>query len=748
MRSFSTLTKLSLCASLAIFTAACDSDKSTSKSTDSKTPESVETQVVKAPIVEAVKLRPVVEAKGEALVQNAYLRERLTNATFAYARVPNIWSFIGTPKGNVYDAALNSQPFVDAATGIKEGFAENVIPELPPEIHSLARLITASLNSPIEIAAIKASNPDVPVPNFLLSAGVKFDSQDQIQALLTELADASHKIDIIKPMSTAGYAEIDADGSLIQVIWDQSLSRLFILGGVDTQTGSLESLLKTLASNDTHQMLAVEKTIDESGQGLFAWVNPKSFSDISKAMGREQEYAAMAMSGLGSMKNIAVGMGTSQGINRLKFAIDMPVFGFRAYLPAIKTAPTFNLAGKTNLVAVMGIPDKRSILALEQLMTMAIPPKGQQEYLSVKQTFAEKMGFEIEDIFAMFGQDISLVSGEVGMHLAIRLNDKAMFKKMLDTSVKEFNLPYEERVINGHTYHHLQIPPMDMSEFDELLSQGGNDDELKILKRFMNAPGRLFWEQEGDYLIMASIPQILIDRHYVETTMPVNEWLENEQRISSEGSLFMLSVRNEGLAETMYRFQVELLGYLGDFVDRPVDLFSLPSPKEANLPKSGSAGIKITSSDRQIALELVYENNPFELLFTQSGYMAVAAVGVMSAVAIPAYQDYTFRVKCSEGVLAAKTLTLGLENFKRDHSRFPSAAEIDDLSLNKQSANYALSVEPDTGKIIVSFHSFTPGGSAKSLIMTPSDDEGTTDWACHSDIEDKHLPQDCRSSYY
>ncbi len=741
MHSYSTLAKLSLCASLTIFTAACESDKAPTKNTSS--PHTAES--VAAHIVETTDLRPLIKAKGEALVKDAYLRERLTESSFAYARVPNLWSFIGTPKDNAFNAAASSKPFVDATKSIKDGFTNNIIPELPPELHSFARLMTTSFTSPIELAVIKNSDPAVATPNILFSVGVNFESVESIQALFYQLSETSIPIEVTKAMSPEGYAEVTIEGMDAQVIWDKSLSRLFVLGGLSLQPNNLNELLATLEANKTHPMLAVEKTIDDSGQGFFAWVNPKEFSYLSKAMGMEQEFLALAMMGVGSMKNIAVGMGTSNGINRLKCVIDMPVFGFRGYLPTIKSAPTFNLAGKTDLVAVFGLPSKSDIISIEKLVMLGAPPQVVEGYNLGKKKFSETLGFEIEDIFDLFGQDVSLISGEAGLHFAIRLNNKTAFKQMLENSVKEFNLSYEQRVISGHTYHHLQIPSFDSSEFDELLGQPKNAAQLTLLKRVLSVPSHLYWEQEGDYLITANIPQILMDRHHVKPTRPVDQWLEKEQRIDSKGSLFMLTARNEGSAEFIYRLQLGLLSFLGDVVDRPIDLFELPSPREANLPRSGAAGVKITSSETQLAIELVYEHNPLELLFTQSGYMGFAALGTLSAIAIPAYQDYSVRAEMAATIFDAKTVTIALNQFKIEHSRYPNAVEIDQLQLNKLAPNYTVTVVADMGKVIVEFNNLPITGATNTLTMTPPNDDSSTKWKCQSGIINKYLPKECRN---
>ena len=135
------------------------------------------------------------------------------------------------------------------------------------------------------------------------------------------------------------------------------------------------------------------------------------------------------------MKNIALGSGTSGGINRLKYIAEMPVIGFRSYLPIIKTFPTFNVAGETKMIASFGIPSRASFSSIENTIALVTPPKDMDAYFKAKKSFKSALGFDVEDIFDFFGQDVSFVSDEAGSYMAIRLNDAEKFKSTLDSSV-------------------------------------------------------------------------------------------------------------------------------------------------------------------------------------------------------------------------------------------------------------------------------------------------------------------------
>jgi len=76
----------------------------------------------------------------------------------------------------------------------------------------------------------------------------------------------------------------------------------------------------------------------------------------------------------------------------------------------------------------------------------------------------------------------------------------------------------------------------------------------------------------------------------------------------------------------MYVVNLWLLTWLGDLVGRPVDLFAIPTPLELQLPEAGGYSLQIASSPDQLAIELVYESNPVELIMAMGGVQGVAAM--------------------------------------------------------------------------------------------------------------------------
>ena len=732
------VSRLSLCLCLALFAHHASADESEALA------DKLKAVAISAQSIESNKdsnLRPVVLETERKLVMSAYLRTRLPESAIAYARVPNIWSALGTASNDVLDSANGSQAFVNATRSIKEGFVETLIPEFPQGLRQLVELVLQHTNSPIEAVALKSAASGPLPANLLITTAADFESLDVLKEILTEIASRSPKITIQQALDEDGFSEIIVDDLKVQIVWSKTLSRLFFFIGQGATKESVISLATNLKLNESHTMLVAEKDIDDSEQGSFLWVDPPQLISIAKKIGfSSSDLSVLSTAGVNTMSSAAVGIGSHNGINHLKLAFDMQAMGLRALIPSIDTFPTFNLNGKTSLVATLGLPEKSHIMAYETMMSMG-SPDSMEDYNQFKKAFAETAGFKLEDIFDFFGQDVSIVVGESGTFVAMRLNDETAFKTVLEKSVKDFNLAYEQREISGHTYHHLQLPNISLDEavIANLTSSNGI-----VAKRLLSVPTHLYWEQEGEYLIIASLPQTLMDRHNVSPSVPANEWLKDTQRVVPDGALRMVSAVTEGFPASVYRTQLSMLSFFGDLTERPVDLFKLPTPREAKLPKQGTYGLKLTSSDTGLAIELSFEDNPFEL-FGGSTYLSTAVAGAAALIGISAQEEYEkqqVRQKVAVGFTAAKSVSDALDQYKTKYGNYPDQATIDLLDLERQEVTYTLSIEDTTGIVKIEYHINKYLGGDDQLILQPPSGE-SLEWTCESDIFSWYLPELC-----
>jgi len=129
--------------------------------------------------------------------------------------------------------------------------------------------------------------------------------------------------------------------------------------------------------------------------------------------------------------------------------------------------------------------------------------------------------------------------------------------------------------------------------------------------------------------------------------------------------------------------------------------------------------------------------------------IVVAIIGVLAAIAIPAYQDYTIRSQVAEGLNLAGGAKNAISTYVADHGRWPSDNSTAGVAADTDIVGtYVTKVTVTDGVIDVEY-----GGRAHADIngmaiqLSPTSSAGSVEWNCASaaaEIADKHLPSACR----
>ena len=127
--------------------------------------------------------------------------------------------------------------------------------------------------------------------------------------------------------------------------------------------------------------------------------------------------------------------------------------------------------------------------------------------------------------------------------------------------------------------------------------------------------------------------------------------------------------------------------------------------------------------------------------------IVVAIIGILAAVALPAYQDYTVRAKTSEVVLGASGGKTAIAEAYQSLGHMPEVAS---AGISAQVSPYVASVAytktSDTVGVITSTASAKESKIAGSTVVLTgtADTTGVVTWVCTGTILPKYMPANCR----
>lgn len=124
--------------------------------------------------------------------------------------------------------------------------------------------------------------------------------------------------------------------------------------------------------------------------------------------------------------------------------------------------------------------------------------------------------------------------------------------------------------------------------------------------------------------------------------------------------------------------------------------------------------------------------------------IVIAIIGILSAIAIPQYQNYVTRAKISEGLQLASAAKIAVADYAQSNPNFPDSnqqAGIPEVISSQYVASVTIGA---AGVITIIYLPAAGAGDNPTLTLTPSNSNGAIQWACSGTMANEYKPANCR----
>lgn len=668
---------------------------------------------------------------------SAWLRDYLPNETVAYLNVPTPWNYLFDAKADAMHAVQSLPEHQQLVAQIKQGAKDNYFQYIPTEYHDIMSLFFEHIKTSLEVAVINHS-PAALLPTVAVGTRLQNLSADELDRKLSQLLQAAQPGIELKREGSAPKWTMQVGQFPAFVQYEEAGGRLLIYGGMGAKESRLAELWDAPRTDQLVKIKALGNSADPSGLNLKAWVAVAKIYELGGAFVPPEQQQRIAELGLDQAEYVWMGFESTQGQSAMALHVLMPDVGWRLALPKATDWFDVELAGEPRSVLQLTLPTADQLeTAIEHFKWSEKLTEKDREELEFVTEFKERFGFEPLDLLRAYYQQIYWVKDQSGSWYAMKIKDRALHEKMEAKLYEFFDLQPEHTKLAGQSVWqvHFSIYQKLFESSDQL------PKDAEQISQMMNMfKDHAYWYEEDGVFYMSAVPQVLAEKQANKNPVKLSTWLANNQGSDWQSAILAYGKDIKHMPQDLYHFYLLMLQGLGDLAQVNVDLYSLPTASELNLPDSGRINLMLSSDAEKVSVKFGYEYSFAEgVLSAEGGMTTLAVLGILAAYAIPAYKDYTVRAE----VMGQMSLASGLKMAVAEHwvanGTLVGVAEAvtlpaSNIYLIEESGTIAINLEGVDSMF----------DSLDEVYLVPDFQEGYVVWSCESTIKSNYLPPSCR----
>ena len=376
--------------------------------------------------------------------------------------------------------------------------------------------------------------------------------------------------------------------------------------------------------------------------------------------------------------------------------------------------------------AKLDLPYHGDIAALAAL---TLPNDAQIEGIAqsggkLKQALQQTLGISADDLAAL--GTLYYLADDNGGYLVLPQSAKpaldALLGKLQDRGI------FNKRETLQDGIEHLAFTSLTAQSASQAAQQ--NPQNAAFITLMSQLQNHYYLRTEGDYLLISDLPQPLLARKNLAADAPtVARWLAAEH-IDLADSAYAYIQNQRHLGRDSYYNGLKRLQTYADLAQTPLDLAALPDASQ--LPASGAIALRLRGDGKNPTLTLDLQNGIDDLLNLANGTATIASIGILSAIALPAYQDYTIRARIAQNLAPTRPLQQDLADALDKGKKINTK--------NYPSPDKNIRVE-NSGDIRITLQNTERYNGAT---LTLHYDRTNKQWQCQTVIPPRLLPQNCR----